>query len=175
MRIFLTTAVLVASTFLLTSSFAQAQVDEPQTDETEIQETETDVNVRIGPRVTGDVGDIGETAIGATARLEVDEFPIQASGAFDLYLSEGNGTIFTTDLNAQVPVELEDRWFLPYVGAGLGLTRVSGDGGTTDLGVNLLGGAEVNLRFFRPFAQAQVTLGDDFDRVGLTGGVLFNI
>lgn len=136
-----------------------------------------EVNWKIGPRFTADAGDIDDVALGGTLRVRSPSFPIQGSGAFDLYLSESDATTFTVDLNAHIPIEVE-RWFLPYAGAGLGITRVSGgagDGSTTDLGFNLLGGAEVDLRVVNPFVQAQVTLGDQIDRLGITGGILIDI
>lgn len=134
--------------------------------------------LKVGPRLTADVADIDDIALGGTLRIGSPSIPVQGSGAFDLYLSEGDATVFTVDLNAQVPFDV-GRWFTPYVGAGLGITRVSGragGGSTTDLGFNALGGAEMDLRgILRPFVQAQLTLGDTFDRIGFTGGVLFDI
>jgi opacity protein-like surface antigen len=129
---------------------------------------------KIGPRFTADAGDIDDIALGGALRVRYPSFPVQGSGAFDLYLSDEGGTGFTFDLNGQIPFEVE-RWFLPYVGAGLGIYRVSGSGGggsTTDLGFNRIGGAEVDLRVATPFVQAQVTLGDQIDRLGITVGVL---
>jgi opacity protein-like surface antigen len=139
------------------------------------------VHWKIGPRFTADAGDISGVALGGALRVGSPSFPVRGSGALDLYLSEdlsgGDATVFTIDLNGQIPIEVE-QGVLPYVGAGLGITRVSGsaDGGsTTDLGVNLMGGAEVDLRVVNPFVQAQVTLGDQIDRLGITGGVLIDI
>ena len=127
-------------------------------------------NIKVGPRITADVGDISGTAIGANLRLYGDTFPIQGSGSFDLYIGDVEGTVFTVDLNAQLPIEVE-RWFTPYIGAGLGLTRIENE---TTLGVNGLVGAEIDLRVVTPFLQSQLTLGDT-DRIGLTGGLLINI
>lgn len=136
-----------------------------------------EINWKLGPRLTIDAGDINDTALGGMLRVRSPSFPVQGSGAFDLYLSDGDATVFTVDLNGQVPIEVE-RWFLPYFGAGLGITRVSGragEGSTTDTGFNLMGGAEADLRFVNPFIQAQVTLGDRFDRLGFSAGLLFNL
>jgi len=119
-------------------------------------------------------GTLTTSPSGALLRVRYPSFPVQGSGAFDLYLSDEGGTGFTFDLNGQIPFEVE-RWFLPYMGAGLGIYRVSGSGGggsTTDLGFNRIGGAEVDLRVATPFVQAQVTLGDQIDRLGITVGVL---
>lgn len=135
------------------------------------------VDWKVGPRITIDAGDIDDTAIGGVLRLHSPSFPVQGSGAFDLYLSEKEATTFTVDLNGQIPVEVE-RWFVPYVGAGFGITRISGRSSgesITDVGFNLMGGAEVDLRFITPFLQAQLTLGDRFDRLGLNAGLLIDI
>lgn len=155
---------LIAAVVLLLASPVHAQTEEG--------------GFEIGPRLTADVGDINDVALGGTLRIGSPTFPVQGSGAFDLYLSEGDATIFTVDLNAQVPFDVA-QWYTPYLGAGLGITRVSGregGGSRTDLGFNAVGGAEVDLRgALRPFVQTQLTLGDRFDRIGFTLGVLFDI
>ena len=141
-------------------------------------QAQTDLDFKVGPRVTADVADISGTAIGANLRLLSGTFPVQASGAFDVYVSESDATVFTVDLNAQYLINLNEQWFSPYVGAGGGLTRVSGlegEGSTTDLGFNLVGGAEIDTRFVTPFAQTQLTLGSTFDRLGFTAGLLINL
>jgi len=87
-----------------------------------------EVNWKLGPRFTADAGDIDDVALGGALRVGSPSFPVQGSGAFDLYLSDGGATVFTVDLNGQIPIEVEP-WFLPYVGAGLGITRASGSAG----------------------------------------------
>ena len=164
--------------FVILCTAALAAAAAPAHGQTSGQAGRSDeVNWKLGPRFTADAGDIDDVALGGALRVGSPSFPVQGSGAFDLYLSDGGATVFTVDLNGQIPIEVEP-WFLPYVGAGLGITRESGSAGgesTTDLGFNLMGGAEVDLRVVNPFVQAQVTLGDQIDRLGITGGVLIDI
>lgn len=163
---------------------------------------ESESGFKIGPRATialSDLSDIGaDFAIGADVRYDLSESveaPIQLSGAFDYYFAEDqetggeelSRTIFTVDLNGHYMIPMEGA-FSPYAGAGIGITRSSTEevevsipgvgtqtfgGSDSDVGLNLVGGFEFNTGSFRPFAQAQFTVGGDLDRFGLTGGVLF--
>lgn len=160
MRVF----VFLATMVLLLASSSHAQTDES--------------GFELGPRLTLGAGDLDDVALGGALRIGSPSFPLRGSGAFDVYLSEENASTFTVDLNAHIPFDVA-RQYTPYFGAGLGITRVSGlegDGSTTDLGLNVVGGAEVDLQgVLRPFVQAQLTLGDMYDRIGFTGGLLFDI
>lgn len=134
---------------------------------------------KVGPRVTVDVGDIEEFAIGGDVRYTLSQVdaPIQLSGAFDLYFPEGDVTLFTVDLNGHYVFPTEGT-ISPYAGAGIGITSVSfderfGGGSDSDVGLNLVGGIEFQAGSVRPFAQGQFTVGGDFDRFGITGGILF--
>ena len=164
MRLFTLSTSLILACILLTTPQAHAQ---------------TNLDLKVGPRVAVDVADIDETAIGGTVRVFSGSSPFQASGAFDVYASEGDATIFTADLNLHYLIALDNvQRVSPYVGAGGGVTRVSGRegaGSETDLGVNLVGGAEIDMRFITLFAQSQITLGDMFDRLGLSAGLLVNL
>lgn len=163
MRLLTLTLSLVLASLLLITPQAEAQIN---------------LDFKVGPRVTADIADISGTAIGANLRVLSGDVPIQASGAFDVYVSERDATVFTVDLNVQYLIDLDEQWFSPYFGAGGGLTRVSGReglGSTTDLGLNLVGGAEVDTRLITPFVQAQLTLGSTFDRVGFTAGLLIDL
>lgn len=147
--------------------------------------TTSQAQFKIGPRATIDIGDIEEFALGGDVRYELSEateLPIQLSGAFDFYFAgdtqvgtdELSRTIFTIDLNGHYMFPVEGN-FTPYAGAGIGITSIEvGDVSDSDTGINLVGGAEFEVgKSFTPFAQAQVTLGGDADRFGLTGGLLF--
>ena len=138
---------------------------------------------KVGPRATIDVSDIDEFAIGGDVRYDLSqvEAPVQLSGAFDFYFPEGDVTIFTVDLNGHYVFPTEGT-ISPYAGAGLGITSVSVDVDTpvgsfgaddSDVGLNLVGGVEFQAGSVRPFAQGQLTVGGDFDRFGITGGILF--
>lgn len=139
----------------------------------------------VGPRLTLSIGDIsdnfdGTVALGADARYHFAEFPVSASGAFDFYFADDNVTVYTLDFNALYRIET-DASFSPYAGAGLGFTDVSvdtetqfGSFGGSDTGLNLVGGAKFEAGSLKPFAQAQITLGD-LTRIGITGGLLFSL
>lgn len=171
-----TLSLLLAFVFLLTPRQAEAQV--------EVEET----IFKLGPRATidvGDLSDIASVAIGADVRLQTPAFPVQGNGSFDFYFADDPWTVWTVDLNAVYPFAIEDVDFMPYAGAGLGITRLSAGEDTefgefsvsdTDIGVNLVGGAEFVLdNGINPFAQLQVTVAGDADRLGITGGVLFDL
>ncbi|WP_103020822.1 outer membrane protein [Salinibacter altiplanensis] len=162
-------ASLAAVAFALTIAFpytAQAQ-------------TESNSGFEIGPRVTIDVGDIEEFALGGNVRYDLSqdvEEPVQLAGAFDYYFADDQGgadvTIYTIDLNAHYIFPTEET-FSPYAGGGLGITSSEVGGiSDTDTGLNLVGGVEFDTGSFQPFVQGQVTIGNP-DRIGITGGLLF--
>lgn len=160
---FITVALILAVAFPLT---AQAQM-------------ESSSGFEIGPRVTIDVGDIEEVALGADVRYDLSEnvdAPIQLAGAFDYYFAGDQGgtdvTIYTIDLNAHYVFPTEET-FSPYAGGGLGITSSEfGDNSNTDTGLNVVGGVEFDTGTLQPFVQGQITIGD-LDRIGITGGLLF--
>lgn len=136
--------------------------------------------IKIGPRITLDVGDIsdaydGTFALGADARYHPASVPMGGHAAVDFYFASDEFSVYTLDLNVVLPVEM-DASYSPYIGLGLGHTNVSSDVenqfGGSDTGFNLVAGAEFGLGNLQPFAQAQLTLGD-LTRFGLTGGLLF--
>jgi hypothetical protein len=154
--------------------------------------------VKLGPRVVLSVGDIsdagGDFGIGADVRFLAGDLPVTFNGAFDYYFVEdqpvGNGnevgrSIFTIDFNALYMFGVDNQAFTPYAGGGLGITRSSRDdyetgGGTvegfsdTEIGLNIIGGAEFPLESLTPFVQAQIGVGG-VDRFNIAGGLLFNL
>lgn len=176
MRKLVSFTLLLAFAFLLTPRQADAQA--------EVEET----IFKLGPRATVDANDIsdafgGSFALGGDVRLQTPALPVQGNGSFDFYFADDPYTIWTVDLNAVYPFAIEDQAFMPYAGAGLGITRWSGaevgipeiELSDTDIGLNLVGGAELAMgNGISPFAQAQVTVAGDADRLGITGGVLLS-
>lgn len=157
-------------------------------------EEESQVTVKVGPRIgvpIGDVSDIGgDLFLGADARIDVGSLPdpVVLSPSLDFYLTDDfdglSLTIFAVDLNAFYEFAIEDQTFVPYAGGGLAFTRISvdvdtgrfvnvSDPSTTEVGLNLVGGARYPLDFVEPFAQINVTAGAE--RIGITGGVLFDL
>lgn len=170
MKNVLTALALCLALTLLAAPMAHAQAD-----------------VRIGPRLTVDMGDISDApgsdfAIGADARVRATNVPFQLNGSFDYYSADEDLTFTTFDFNAVLPLASDEPSLVPYIGAGLGITRFSVDGevgdfsaSETEVGLNLVGGVELYAGALTPFAQFQFTNGDDVDRFGLTGGILIDI
>jgi len=171
-------AFLVAFTLFITPQLSQAQTA-----------------VEVGPRIGIDVGDIEEFFIGAEGRIVSDALPVIISPAFDFYFvgSEVEGvdqSIFTIDVNALYEFGVDNEAFTPYAGGGLGLVRSSvesqgtdipgvgtvggGSESSTDVGLNVVGGAIIQTETLRPFVQAKITFSDDFTLFGLMGGLLFS-
>lgn len=154
--------------FLL-SAAAQAQVPSP-------------VTFELGPRVGYDIGgDVEETFLGVDARLGIMALPIDFQATFDYYFTEENKTFWQLSLNALLSFG-PGIVFTPYVGAGLGIARISSrisidmgilSASDTDMGVNLIGGARFGMGPLRPFVQAQVTMLGDVELVTIAGGLLF--
>jgi hypothetical protein len=147
---------------------------------------------KIGPRLGIPVGDISDGAsvfIGADARVKTAALPVVPSGSFDYYFTDTDGySVFAVDLNALYEFGIDNAVFVPYAGGGLAITRSSFDspgvsvggqtfgGGSTsstEVGLNIVGGARFPLGGLEPFAQLNATLGGDVQRLGITGGLLF--
>jgi opacity protein-like surface antigen len=158
--------------------------------------TQAQVDLQIGPRVGLPVGDMSDLEgvffIGADARINSEELPVVLSPSLDFYLFDSpegvDQTGFAIDLNGFYEFGVDNESFTPYAGGGLGITRYSADfendslngfgfggDGTTEVGLNLVGGVRFLLESVQPFVQVNATLGSDIDRFGLAGGVLFNI
>lgn len=83
---------------------------------------------KLGPRATVEASDIsdaygGSFALGADVRLQTPALPVQGNGSFDFYFADDPWTVWTVDLNAVYPFAIEGQPFMPYAGAGLGITR----------------------------------------------------
>lgn len=130
--------------------------------------------VEIGPRAGFDVGDVEELFLGLDARINNARFPVTAHPALDVYFIEG-GSLVHLNLNALYDFEIENTAFYPYAGGGLGFSFVNNGGSSSDVGLNLVGGARfASDNVFTPFAQAQFTIGD-IDFFALSGGILFRL
>jgi opacity protein-like surface antigen len=108
---------------------------------------------------------------------------VVANPSFDFYITDAdNTTYFAVDLNALYEFSAGDMALVPYAGGGIGITRISFDsqtqiGGfsasTTEIGLNLIGGARFPLGSVEPFAQLNAAVGAE--RVGITAGLLFGL
>jgi hypothetical protein len=90
-------------------------------------------------------------------------------------------SVFTIDLNALYEFGVDNEVFTPYAGGGIGITRVSIDENLpfredeTDVGLNVVGGARFPLESVEPFVQLNALVGGDYDRLGITGGLLISL
>lgn len=137
----------------------------------------------------------GAFALGGEARFGLGALPVILNpGAEYTFTGLDNVTVLQFDANVLYPFGLNNSTFTPYVGAGLGVTRVSTDtevgliqieDSETDFGLNIIGGASFGFGAIQPFAQARITLGEHLaylneDGEGgagyaLQAGLLFNL
>lgn len=151
-------------------------------------------SISVGPRLGIDFGDIEEAFIGADVRITSPSLPVVVNPTFDFYFTSDPLTFWGLSANALYPISTENESFAPYAGAGLGIYRFSieeqtvsnpfggditvGGGGSTDIGLNLVAGAEFPLETVRPFAEVQFspvfTEGSTTTLFNIKGGVLFS-
>lgn len=140
---------------------------------------------KVGPRATVSLGEIsdvgGDLGIGANARVGIPSIPVDGHGAFTYYFANENYTIWSLDINAVYPLPVTGP-VSPYVGGGLGIVNSSYDyssgnqsvsASDTDTALNLIGGVEFNAGGITPFAELNAGIGGDWDRFGISGGILF--
>lgn len=144
------------------------------------------VDVSVGPRLGVPVGDLSDDAgadvfLGGEARITAPALPVTVKPSLDIYFGDDDVSIFTIDLNAVYTIGIDNQVFTPYAGGGIGITSVDidrgpgGRGDETELGLNLTGGARFLIEPVQPFVELNATIGGDFDRLGITGGVLYNL
>jgi len=155
-----------------------------------IQQTaEAQTVIDIGPRIGIDVGgDVEDFYIGADGRFRTG-LPVIINTTFDYYFTESNFSFWQVGGNALYEFSVSSASIVPYAGAGLSISRFGvdippidlgefgsfgGSASSTDVGLNLIGGASFTAGSLRPFAQAQITVGD-VDLFTIGGGLLFTI
>ena len=174
--------------FIASALFALALLIAPQ-------RATAQTSIEVGPRIGIDFGDIEEFFIGAEGRIVSDALPVVVSPAFDFYFVDTgvdgvDQSIFTVDINALYEFGVDNQAFTPYAGGGLGIVRSSvdvegtdipglgtiggGSDSTTDVGLNLVGGARFETGTLKPFVQAKINVGGDFTMFGVMGGLLFS-
>lgn len=131
-----------------------------------------------------------QTAIGLVAQYGLDIEEFQLGGEFHIPFRPLDGFSFVPNLefylrddptilsiNADVHYAFGAqlaRSFVPYVGLGLAVTRVSGDRrSNSDAGLNMIGGANFRTRGRSvPFFQIEFRAGD-FEDLSIGGGVRY--
>lgn len=140
--------------------------------------TQAQTDVRLGPRIGADFGDVEEVFVGADARIDVAGFPLTINPTFDLYFVDP-GSFFSISANGLYTFGINNQVFDPYAGAGFGLYRRSvNDVSDTNFGLNFLFGTEFTLGRLHPFVEAQVTpiFAETTPTLfSLKGGLLFSL
>lgn len=135
------------------------------------------VDVRLGPRLGVDFGDVEEAFVGADARIDAAVLPVTVNPALDVYFVD-EGSFWSLSGNALYTFPVGVQVLDPYVGAGFGIYRFSNGVSSTDLGLNFLLGTEFQVGGVRPFAELQVSpifREDSVNLFSLKGGVLFSL
>ena len=116
-----------------------------------------EMTVKVGPRVGLDAGDIGEPFVGADVRVGLPASRIAINPTFDFYFTEKPPTFWSLSTNALYRFGVDNEAFTPYSGAGLGVYRSSTErgGGSAELGLNAVFGAEFRVGSVGPFVEAQ--------------------
>ena len=138
--------------------------------------------VKLGPRLGFDAGDVEGAFIGADVRFGTAALPVTLNPTFDIYFPDA-GSFWGLSGNALYTFGINNQVFDPYAGGGLGVYRRSIDVGTvdassTDLGLNFLFGAEFSAGGLSPFLEAQVTpiFADGSSTLfTIKGGLLFSL
>ena len=146
--------------------------------------SEAQVGLTVGPRVSVDVGDdLGGDdatfALGADVRISSMVLPFTVNPTYDYYFIDGDASFSTLNLNILFPFGIDNRIFTPYSGVGAGAAFFSNGDTQSDVGLNVLAGAEFGLLPFRPFVElgysVYFTEGDNLNAFGLRGGLLFGL
>lgn len=142
---------------------------------------EAQTGLKVGPRLGIPLGDLDPGSslfLGLDARAHGTGLPVVPNASIDYYLTDRDAVSYLAiDLNALYEFGISNQQFTPYAGGGLGITHVSVDalGSDTDVGLNLVGGARFPLSSVEPFVQFNAMIGTESERLGLTGGILFNL
>lgn len=126
----------------------------------------------LGLRGGYEFDDVSEFSVGGEARVYLRDQPYFINPAVDVYLMSGETSLWQADLNALYLFQ-NDVGILPYMGGGLGYTRLAiGNRSRSETGFNLVLGVFVEVAYVRLFVQGRSTLSN-FDTVSAQAGVSF--
>ncbi len=142
--------------------------------------------IQVGPRIGYELSDFEALFVGADVRISTPALPVQINPTLDYYFLEDT-EIFGTEIsqsllqltvNALYQFGINNEVFTPYAGGGLSYLRISAEANgesssDSDVGLNLVGGAEFGVGQLKAFAQAEFVVGGDANPLKITGGVLF--
>ncbi len=150
------------------------------------------ISFEIGPHIGVDAGDAsdlgGDFFAGADARIGAAVLPFIINPSVDYYFLDDatlsgesiDRSLYTIDLNALYEFGPNTVVFTPYAGVGVGITNFSADTEIADIetddtsiGANFIAGARFHLGVIKPFVQAKINVGGDYQLFGVMGGLLF--
>lgn len=121
----------------------------------------------------GNWGSEADFGVGGRVLLNIPNVNLEAVLSADVFFPDAdvdwlefNGNIF---YHFHAPGAAN---VLPYAGGGLNITRISGNGSTTETGLNLAGGVRFPRPGITPFLEARAVISDA-DQIVLTFGLLF--
>ncbi|MEM6647973.1 MAG: outer membrane beta-barrel protein [Bacteroidota bacterium] len=128
--------------------------------------------IALGLRGGYEFDDVSEFSVGGEARVYLKDQPYFINPAVDVYLMSGQTTLWQADLNALYLFQ-NDVGILPYMGGGLGYTRIAlDDRSRSETGINLVLGIFIEVTYVRLFVQGRSTLSN-FDTISAQAGMSF--
>ncbi len=149
------------------------------------QRAQAQAQIQVGPRVGYELNDYEALSVGADVRISTLALPVQINPTFDYYFLDDSDfggvdvSLIQFAANALYQFGFNNQVFTPYAGPGLSYSRFSAeaggfDGSESDIGLNLVGGAEFGVGNLNAFAQAEFVVGGDAQPVKVVGGLLFS-
>lgn len=118
-----------------------------------------------------------------TGRSPLVDEAIEFVGAFDLFFPDAGSaddrSYWEVNLNFLYNISVKHDIFLPYVGAGMNIarlseTRIGITASTTDVGANLIGGLKLVAGAASPYGELRYELGGG-EQFVLSAGILFTV
>lgn len=136
----------------------------------------------VGPRFSIGLDDATDFALGVEGRFGVVQLApsvrIDVRPFLDYLFVDDGGfdiTVLAFGVDALFAISVGNPMIEPYAIAGLSILYVSfEDDSDTEAGFNIGGGAKfLTAGTIQPFVELRATIGDNFDPLYITGGVLF--
>jgi len=116
--------------------------------------------------------------VGGQLRYGMPTFPITLNPSVEFYLDTPGFSLWELDVNGLYHIGRGyTTTFTPYFGAGLGVLYANPEAGdsNTDLGLNLVAGADFGMGSLQPFVEARIQVMDGATPVSVRGGILFGL
>jgi len=140
---------------------------------------ETAAQVRLGANVGYNL-DAERWFVGGQLRYGTPSLPITFNPSLEVQLDVPGASIWELDVNGIYHIGRNyTTTFTPYFGAGLGVLYVNPESdlvdSNTELGLNLVAGADFGSGSLQPFVEARIQVMDGATPVSVRGGLLFGL